>query len=653
MTKRLVFPFTALVGQEPMKLALALNAIDPSVGGVLIRGHKGTAKSTAGRALADLLPEIEVVRGCPFACDPRRLEAHCPQCAARLEAGDELPSTHRRMRVVDLPLGATEDRVVGTLDIERAIKTGEKRFEPGVLAEANRGILYVDEVNLLDDHIVDILLDAAAMGVNVVEREGISYTHPARFILIGTMNPEEGELRPQLLDRFGLCVNVEGIADEQARVEIVRRWRRFAKDPQAFVSEWKDEQDNLRSLLVQARGIAKTVECHDEMLRLASRIAVGMGVHGHRADIATVQAAQTISAYHGRREVTKGDVKDAAELVLPHRMRRKPFEEPTVEREQIEQAARSAPQKQNHHHGPSPKDDSHAHEKPKSRSDASQDVAFETGETFRSSSMPGPKDRQSHSGRGRRVTSRTENRSGRYVKSRFPEGKTKDIAVDATLRAAAPQQMKRRGKSSKIVIASSDIREKVRERKVGTLILFVIDASGSMGANRRMAEAKGAVLSLVTEAYEKRDRVGLVAFKRDRAELVLEPTDNVELARERLADIPVGGRTPLALGITKGLEVLRRERVRRPKTLSLLVLVTDGRANASMGEDGVREELRRVCAQSEDTKTKRVVIDTEAGLVRMGAAQEIAAWLGADCIPLANLKADEVVRIVRRASLNP
>jgi magnesium chelatase subunit I len=330
-----IFPFTALVGQEEMKKALVLNAVNPRIGGVLIRGEKGTAKSTAVRGLAELLPEIRVVAGCPFGCDPEDVTAMCAECRRRREAGEELPTATRKMRVVDLPVSATEDRVVGTLDIEQAIKKGEKRFEPGVLAEANRGILYVDEVNLLDDHVVDVLLDAAAMGVNTVEREGVSFTHPAQFILVGTMNPEEGELRPQLLDRFGLCVNITGVTDPALRAEIVKRCLSFEEDPVGFAAAWEEEQQRLREKIVAARRTLPQIDISDEMLLLIARTAVEMGVDGHRADLVMLKAAKTNAALAGRREVTEEDVRETAHLALAHRMRRKPFQEVTVDQEKL------------------------------------------------------------------------------------------------------------------------------------------------------------------------------------------------------------------------------------------------------------------------------------------------------------------------------
>ena len=323
MDKKAYFPFTAIVGQEKMKRALILKLINPALGGVLIKGEKGTAKSTAVRALTEVLPERDEVENCPFSCDPHDRNCQCESCRSR----EHLTAVKRRMRVVDLPVSATEDRVVGTLDIERALKTGEKHFEPGILAEANRNILYVDEINLLDDHVVDVILDSAAMGVNTVEREGVSFSHPARFVLVGTMNPEEGDLRPQLLDRFGLVVDVKGETNIEMRTEVVKRYLEYERSPEAFLEKQKPEQERLRDKISEAQKLLRTVTYSDGILRLAAEISVSLGVDGHRADISMIKTACTNAAYEGRNSVSGEDMKLAAELVLPHRMRRKPFEE--------------------------------------------------------------------------------------------------------------------------------------------------------------------------------------------------------------------------------------------------------------------------------------------------------------------------------------
>lgn len=332
---KLNFPFTAIVGQEKMKLALILNAINPKLSGVLIRGEKGTAKSTAVRSLAVLLPNLNVVKDCPFHCDPHDIHKMCIQCREKVHDKVKLEVEERQTRVINLPVNATEDRVVGTLDLEHAIKKGEKRFEPGVLADANRGILYVDEVNLLDDHIVDLLLDSAAMGVNSIEREGVSYSHPAEFILVGTMNPEEGELRPQLLDRFGLCVNIAGISDPEQRVEVVKRWVAFEDDPKGLIKEWQAAEVDLRDRIVHAREILPQVQVSDAILNKIAQISIEIGVDGHRADIIMMKTAKTVAAFHRRTEVTYDDLEESADMALQHRVRRKPFEDVVLDRERI------------------------------------------------------------------------------------------------------------------------------------------------------------------------------------------------------------------------------------------------------------------------------------------------------------------------------
>jgi len=333
------YPFCAIVGQERMKLALLLNAIDWRIGGVLVRGAKGTAKSTAARALTELLPEIDVVADCPYGCDPADPGQMCDSCRARRGDG-ELPVRRRRMRIVDLPINATEDRVVGTLDLEKALREGLSALEPGVLAQANRGVLYIDEVNLLDDHIADLLLDAAAMGVNVVEREGISVCHPARFILVGTMNPEEGELRPQLIDRFGLSVQVERIDDVAMRKQVVERREAYDRDAAGFVDRFAPEQAALARRAGQARARVRDVELPDALLTRLIEACVALEVDGHRADIVTVKAAKAIAALEGRDVAAEEDVRRALELSLEHRMRRQPFEPMELDRDRIEELLR-------------------------------------------------------------------------------------------------------------------------------------------------------------------------------------------------------------------------------------------------------------------------------------------------------------------------
>lgn len=332
-----IYPFTAIVGQEKMKKALVLNIINPLLGGVLIRGEKGTAKSTAVRALAELLPEREQVSDCVFRCDPYEASLMCSDCSAKRLSGASFEVACSKMKVIDLPVSATEDRVVGTLDIEHAIKKGEKRFEAGILAYANRNILYVDEVNLLDDHVVDVLLDSAAMGINTIEREGISFSHPARFILVGTMNPEEGDLRPQLLDRFGLVVDVAGEKEPLQRVEVIKRRLAFESDPDGFVRGYESMQAALCERIAAAVQLLPQVRYNDRILEMAAAISINLRVDGHRADIGMIKTAMTVAAYNLREEAARSDLLEAAQMVLPHRMRRKPFEDGVMDFARVEE----------------------------------------------------------------------------------------------------------------------------------------------------------------------------------------------------------------------------------------------------------------------------------------------------------------------------
>jgi len=652
--RRTVFPFTAIVGQERMKKALVLNAINLNLGGVLIRGQKGTAKSTAVRALADLLPEIEVVKDCPFNCNPHQRSQMCNGCFRRKTKGEKLPVIKRKVKVVDLPLGSTEDRIIGTLNIEHAIKKGEKIYEPGILAAAHRGILYVDEVNLLDDHLVDVLLDAAAMGVNYVEREGVSFSHPARFILIGTMNPEEGELRPQLLDRFGLCVEVEGIDDSGLRVEIIRRCMEYENEPHSFVKKWSTEEEKLSRLIMYAKDLFSRVRFSDDILSLIADIAIEMNVDGHRSDIFMLKVAQTIAAYHQRTEITADDVKEAAELVLSHRMRRKPFQEPKVDREKLEESVRkhhkghqhnqnNPAQQNNNPHKPSGKNQEQG-----SRRGSQSETTFEPSEPYPVKKISLPADPRVKTGSGRRSKAQSDTKSGRYIKSRIPQDKANDIAFDATFRAAAPYQAQRSNSGVAIAIESQDIREKVRERKIGNIIMFVVDSSGSMGANRRMVETKGAILSLLVDAYQNRDRVGLVAFKADRAELLLLPTSSVELAKKQLEDLPTGGKTPLSKGLLRGFEVLRGELNRDKKISPLFVVISDGKANVSIN-DGINpfDEAKIIAAEIKKLGINSIVIDTETGFVKLGKLNELSEILGAKYFHLEDIKAEAISNIVK------
>jgi len=648
-----VYPFCAIVGQEKMKMALILNVINPKIGGVLLRGEKGTAKSLVVRALAHLLPEVNVVADCPFHCDPTHPKEMCDACVVRVANGEKLPVAKRPVSVVELPLGGTEDRLVGTLDIEKAIKTGEKHFEPGLLAEANRNILYIDEVNLLDDHLVDVLLDAAAMGVNFVEREGVSFSHPAQFVLVGTMNPEEGELRPQLLDRFALSVEVKGIPYQEARAEIVRRRVAFENHPASFIAAQRKEQEQTRRKIVDASKLLPKVKLSDEMLDLITQICIDFAVDGHRADITMYKAACTIAAFKGRTEVVEEDVIEAAELALPHRRHRQPFEEPKLEQQQIQESIQRW--NQNKEKQPSPPDNDSSLEdhddQSMEREEPEREQVFEADSPYPVKPLATPVlDQMQRSGTGRRSKSRSNSKTGRYVDSAIPKGKVEDLAFDATLRAAAPFQNRRKkesGSQEALLIENSDLREKVRERKVGNLIVFVVDASGSMAAEERMTATKGAILSLLLDAYQRRDRVGMIAFRKKTAELVLPPTNSVELAQKCLAKLPTGGRTPMAHGLQLGLETVRDYMKRDKEAIPLMVLVSDGRANVPLNGGDPVEEAKKVARAISSAGVKSIAIDTERDFITFGLVKQICAEMDGKYLRLEELSAAPIASAVR------
>lgn len=649
---RIIYPFSAIVGQEKMKLALLLNVINPKIGGVLLRGEKGTGKSLTVRALANLLPEMDVVSGCPFHCDPAKSKDMCDDCNTKIAKGEKLAVIHRSVSVVELPVGATEDRLVGTIDIEQAIKLGEKHFEPGILAEANRNILYIDEVNLLDDHLVDVLLDAAAMGMNYVEREGVSFSHPSQFILIGTMNPEEGELRPQLLDRFALSVEVKGIPYKEARAEIVRRRVAYENNPAGFVASHFDDQEQTRQKILAASKLLPKVKLSAELLNLITQICTDLAVDGHRADITMYKTACTIAAFNGRTEVVEDDIKEAAELVLPHRHRRQPFEEPNLEQQQVQDSIQKWNQNKQTQPSPSEADNtqnpSDSHEE---QDTPGKEQVFQADSPYKVKPLASPVlDSIQRSGTGRRSKTLSDSKKGRYVASTIPRGKVEDLAFDATLRAAAPFQNRRRQESNgqtALMIESSDLREKVRESKMGNLIMFVVDASGSMAAEERMTATKGAVLSLLLDAYQRRDRVGMVVFRKNTAELVLPPTNSVELAQKQLAQLPTGGRTPMAHGLKLGMETIKDCLRRDRDAIPLMVLVSDGRANVNLfGGDPV-EEAKTIAREIASAEIQSIAVDTERDFLSFGLVKQISTEMGGKYLRINELSAAPIALAVR------
>ncbi|MER5422065.1 putative cobaltochelatase [Streptosporangium roseum] len=679
------YPFTAIVGSEDLKLALILNAVSPRVGGVLVRGEKGTAKSTIVRALAALLPAVEVVNGCRFSCDPAAPDPECPDGPHEVRTGAARPA-----RLVELPVGASEDRLAGSLDIERALTEGVKAFEPGLLAAAHRGVLYVDEVNLLHDHLVDLLLDAAALGTCYVEREGVSVRHAARFLLVGTMNPEEGELRPQLLDRFGLTVEVRASREPSQRAEVVRRRLAFDAGPEGFATRWSEQERALAARIAEARARVAGVVLPDAALRQIATVCAAFEVDGLRADLVTANAAIAHAAWQGRTAVTADDVREAARLALPHRRRRDPFDAPGLDESKLEDLLGQVPDEPDDDpDGPGPGGDGSggdgtsedgsgedpggdgsaedgsgesgpggegpsptppgapdagpgsagapSPDAPSTEAGTAADPRPEGGTTRRDQAFDTDPARPARlftvpgigaGAPGRRSRARTP--LGRTTGARTPEGRPASLHLKATVGAAAPYQLGRGRSGPGLLLRREDLREAVREGREGNLVLFVVDASGSMAARQRMRAVKTAVLGLLLDAYQRRDKVGLVTFRGTRADLVLPPTSSVEAGAARLRDLPTGGRTPLAAGLLRAAEVLRVERLRDPARRPLVVLVTDGRATSGTVEDSHR-------AAGLLAGVTGVVVDCESGHVRLGLARSLADRMGAETVRLDEL----------------
>ena len=668
------YPFAGIVGMADLKLALLLNAVSPAIGGVLVRGEKGTAKSTMVRGLAALLPPVPVVPGCPYSCDPAAPDPACP--AGPHPGADPLTPELRPVTLAELPVGATEDRLTGSLDIERVLTAGTTAFQPGLLAAANRGVLYVDEVNLLHDHLVDLLLDAAALGVNYVEREGVSVRHASRFLLVGTMNPEEGELRPQLLDRFGLTVQVTASQDPAERADVVRRRLAFEADPAAFARRFTADTEALAAQVAAARDRLPGVDLPDAALRQICAVCGAFGVDGMRANLVTARTAIALAAWHGRDVVTEEDIRTAARLALPHRRRRDPFDAPGLDEQALDEALREAssepdpdpeppgPGGPGHpdggpdgpDDGPDGPDDGpdgpsgpgglpeastpQSSQQSHQLIDAPPSAPVSPTAPFRARllTVPGV----GEGAPGRRSAARGP--FGRTVAARLPQDRPFSLHLPATIRSAAlrgqhapaPDAIAQPAQARRVTIAPADLREAVREGREGNLVLFAVDASGSMAARQRMRAVKGAVLSLLLDAYQRRDKVGLVTFRGTEAEVALPPTSSVEAAARRLTSLATGGRTPLAAGLARAARVLAAERLRDPRRRALLVVVTDGRATSGSDAD-----LARAVALLTGTGlagTASVVVDCEASVLRLGLAGRLAVQLGATLVEMDELE---------------
>lgn len=607
------YPFSAIVGHDQLRLALLLCAVRPEIGGALIRGEKGTAKSTAVRGLAALL-----------------------SAATGSDSG-----------LVEMPLGATEDRVIGSLDLQRVLRDGEHAFSPGLLARAHGGVLYVDEVNLLHDHLVDVLLDAAAMGRVHIERDGISHSHEARFVLIGTMNPEEGELRPQLLDRFGLTVDVHASRDVDVRVQVIRQRMAYEADPDGFAERYAAADAELARRIAAARALVDGVVLPDNELRRIAALCAAFDVDGMRADLVVARTAVAHAAWRGAPAVEGSDIRVAAELALPHRRRRDPFDDPGIDRDQLDEALAQAgsepdPEPDPPGGGQSPgteqagpqrdSGDSTTAKPPKSKPSAPPSKTFRT----RALRVPGV----GEGAPGRR--SRARNAGGSVIAATDGDDTSSGghgLHLFATLLSAAE-----RAGAGPLRPGPDDVRRAVREGREGNLVIFVVDASGSMAARDRMAAVSGATLSLLRDAYQRRDKVAVITFRHQQAQLLLPPTSSAHIAGRRLARFDTGGKTPLAEGLLAARELIVREKARDRARRALVVVLTDGRATAGPDPLGrTRSAAARLVAEG----AAAVVVDCETSFVRLGLAEQLARQLGAPAVRLEQLHADSLTRAVR------
>ena len=573
-----VFPFTAIIGQDHLKKALILNAIAPTIGGVLIKGDKGTGKSTAVRAFAELLPAREVVDGCPFNCNPNE-HFLCQECKKTLEREGRLPTSKRRMSIVELPVSATEDMVVGSLDIKKALTEGVKALEPGILARANGNILYIDEVNLLDDHLVNVLLDAAAMGVNIIEREGVSVAHPSKFILVGTMNPEEGDLRPQILDRFGLCVEAKALTDPQERLKVIKYRMEFDENPIDFQERFQKRQTKLREKIVKAKELLDKVEISEDLLELIVKISAALGIRTHRADIIMAKASKAIAAFNQRKKIKEEDVKEAALLALKHRIKQLPFEkEQEIDEKLIEELIEE------------PEDE---FEIDKDRKLKKEIKAAEFTGTIQGKN-----------------SANTTGKRGKYIKAKEPPNPD-SVAIDAIIKKAIQENPENPR------ILPEHLMEKVRISKAETLYIIILDSSSSMKLDKKLKFAKTIAWLLLKESYEKKNKISLISFKADEAQIISEPTTNFTKLNEALENLDIGGKTPLTPALLEAAKLASKYK----KLTPTIIVISDGRCNIFIGSN-LEEDLKIL--HPELKKLNLIFVDAEPKGRNIGVLEEIA-----------------------------
>lgn len=631
------YPFTAVVGLEQVKRAILIALVNSHAGGLLIGGRKGTAKTTLVRAAQELLI-------------PRK--------------------------IIELPLNVTEDMLFGSIDIEYAVSKGERRFLPGILGKADDNVLYIDEANLLRQELLTSVLDANTAGFNHVERDGISFTHEVNCTVIGTMNPEEGILPGHILDRFGMYVDVQGEAEIANRVEIIKRALAYGKDIADFRKQYAESVAELRELVNVSRETLKQVEVTEAMMQLAAQMCTQAFCAGHRAEIYLLEAARAIAALEKRTYILPKDMQEAAVYVLAHRMRTPPeAQEMEQEQQQNEEPEENQEQEQNQDDAPEQPDELPPPPPlPDNEDDSSDENSDENNEqdekqeqgqnsnqlapeeqiadidrTFRIPKLilDMGKNTTLRRGSGKRSATKTDLKQGRYVRAELPKAKVEDLAFDATIRAAAPYQRMREANGCALNIQKEDLRQKVREKRIGNTFLFAVDASGSMGARERMRAVKGAIFYMLQDAYQKRDRVGMVAFRRQKAEVLLPITRSVDLAQKCLAEMPTGGKTPLADGLATALLTLARLNKKDSELEPILVLVTDGRANAVEGNEDPVASAIKMAEKIRKAKITSVVIDTENDFIKLGVAKKVAQAMGASYYSLNQLSKEQILRIVR------